>query len=196
MLNGDQTLPEDRQKTVEAGLALFQQVQAERDSLRSELRECREMVTRQQVEIDSLHQLHNMLESHIESWKLQRDEAVAQRAAYETLFATMQAQLRVFSFPAVPLVKEAQHEKTGKLETDEHGVLGPAPAGAAGAGSGQRTAVPDASAGAGAVAQGAPLLAHQRQVLGQHSGGAKPIRPAFESGSFRPRSVPADPTAR
>jgi len=188
--NEDSQLPEDRMKTVQAGLTFVQQIQAERDRLREELRVTREMVTRQQVEIDSLHQLQAMLESHMQTYMIQRDEAVAHRAAYETLFATVQAQLRVFNLPAQPLVKEVQNEKTQPVDlsgmpdtshtTDE--------------GSGQRAAVSHASASKGEIPRRTPVLAHEGPLLGQRAGGAK--RPAFEAGSLRPRSIPADPTAR
>ncbi len=160
-------LPEDRAKTVEAGLALFQQVQAERDALREELRETREIVTRQQVEIDSLHNLHNMLESHIQSYMLQRDEAVAQRAAYETLFATVQAQLRVFNLPATPLVKD--HGPEDAAYRRDADLLPKLPNQS---GSGQRAAVHDERAGAGKMAESRPVLAHEESLLGH-----RPDRP-------------------
>jgi len=164
--NEDPQLPEDRMKTVEAGLTYVQQVGAERDRLREELRETRDLVTRQQVEIDSLHQLQAMLESHMQTYMIQRDEAVAHRAAYETLFATVQAQLRVFNLPAQPLVKEVLNEKTQSV--DLSGM--PDSSHTTDAGSGQRTAVPDAGAGAGQVSRRSPVLAHEGPLLGQRPG--------------------------
>lgn len=160
-------LPEDRVKTVEAGLALFQQVQAERDNLRSALHEANHVITQQRVEIDSLHQLHNMLESHIQSYMLQRDEAVAQRAAYETLFATIQAQLRVFHLPSTPLVKDVA-DAIQDREPDRSDLGDPVPVNA---GSGQRPAtLPHASPSTGEIPRRTPVLAHDKKVLGQHSG--------------------------
>ena len=168
--NGEtQQLPESRVKTVEAGLALFQQVQAERDDLRNQLREAHETITRQRVEVESLQQLYNMLESHINGYMMQRDEAVAQRSAYETLFATIQAQLRVFNLPSVPLVKEIADATTSRLDPHSGHLPSLDPI----AGSGQRAAVPDERAGAGAVPRRSPVLAHPAPVLGQPAGGAK-----------------------
>jgi DNA repair exonuclease SbcCD ATPase subunit len=89
-------LPEDRQRTVEAGLALFQQVQNERDRLQEELREAKELCTRARVEIESLHQLNNMLESHIQSYMMQRDAAIARRAELEVVVKSIRAQLEAF----------------------------------------------------------------------------------------------------
>ena len=103
----DMPLPEDRQKTVEAGLAMFQQVQAERDDLSNLLRQAQEKIVQQRVEIESLGQLHSMLESHIQSYMLQRDQAIADRAVFETLFASIFAQFKAFRIPATPLVKAA-----------------------------------------------------------------------------------------
>ena len=103
-------LPADRQKTVEAGLAMFQQVQAERDDLRKLLQRAEERIVQQRVEIESLGQLHSMLESHIQSYMLQRDQAIADRAVFETLFASIFALLRAFRIPAAPLVKEASEQ--------------------------------------------------------------------------------------
>lgn len=174
--NGETTeLPEDRMKTVEAGLTMFQQVSAERDRLREELREAHEAITRARVEIDSLHQLHNMLESHIQSYMLQRDEAVAQRAAYETLFATIQAQLRIFNLPNVPLVKEVADVVQNQEPADARLAGASNPSGL----SGQRAAVSDERAGQGEIPRRTPVLAHDSQVLGQPASGAK--RPGWPS---------------
>lgn len=166
--NGEaRPLPEDRMKTVEAGLTLFQQIQAERDSLRDELRDANETITRQRVEIESLHQLHNMLESHIQTYMVQRDEAVAKTAAYEALFASVLAQLRVFNLPSTPLVKEiadaAQDRDTRPPTPPEPSHDG-----------GQYPAMPQSRASQGEVPRRSPVLAHDQPVLGQHPGGAKP----------------------
>lgn len=181
VLNGND-LPADRIKQVEAGLTLFQQIQAERDALRDELREANEIITRQRVEIESLNQLHNMLESHIQTYMVQRDDAVAQRAAYETLFATVQAQLRVFNLPSTPLVKGAVNAVQDRepVHSDRLADVNPAPD----FGGRQQSTMPDPSAGAGKVRARSSVLAHDQSVLGQHPGHARP-----------PRLRSADPSA-
>lgn len=180
--NGTEELPEDRQKAVEQGLALFQQVSAERDLLRNELREAHETITRQRVEIESLHQLHNMLESHIQAYMIQRDEAVAHRAAYEGLFATIMAQLRVFNLPTVPLIKDIAdatiaHRDANRIDTLS--ATPPEPSREPSNGSGQRRAVHDQSTGAVQIPRPTPVLAHTEPLLGQPPSGAK--RPGWPS---------------
>jgi predicted nucleic acid-binding Zn-ribbon protein len=93
--NGGETLPEHRQKAVEAGLATYQQVLAERDKLEYELRDARMKIEALTVQLDALKGVVNMMESTYLSTKLemenrvnthmaQRDEAVTRTAALET----------------------------------------------------------------------------------------------------------------
>jgi septal ring factor EnvC (AmiA/AmiB activator) len=97
-------LREDRAAAVEAGLVHYQMVAAERDSLAKELANSKNEIASLKVVAEAqAAQLNEML-SRISSMQLVRDQAVAERAKYETLFASFQAILRTFAVPATPLI--------------------------------------------------------------------------------------------
>jgi hypothetical protein len=102
--NQEQTLPEHRQKTVEAGLATYQKVLAERDHLEVQLRDATLRIEAQVVQLDALKGVVNMMESTYLSTKLemenrvaqyqaQRDDAVKQAAAFEATLTNIFAML-------------------------------------------------------------------------------------------------------
>lgn len=176
----DQPLPEHRQKQVEAGLATYQSVLAERDLLERELRQALAKIDSLDQQLSSMHGIVNMMESayitakadlegRVKDYQKQRDEAVACRAAYETLFATVKAQLRVFALPSTPLVKEVVDGTYAEPDRNVGDTL-------SGAGSGQHRAMLEPLASTGKVPKSASVLAHDQSVLGQRAGGAKPPR--------------------
>jgi predicted nucleic acid-binding Zn-ribbon protein len=88
-------LPEHRQKAVEAGLATYQQVLAERDALEHDLRDARMKMEALTVQLDALKGVVGMMESTYLTTKMemenrvnthmsQRDEAVRRTAELET----------------------------------------------------------------------------------------------------------------
>jgi hypothetical protein len=79
--NQEQTLPEHRQKTVEAGLATYQKVLAERDHLEVQLRDATLRIEAQVVQLDALKGVVNMMESTYLSTKLEMENRVAQHQA-------------------------------------------------------------------------------------------------------------------
>ena len=98
--NGGETLPEHRQKAVEAGLATYQQVLTERDQLEHELRDARMKIEALTVQLDALKGVVNMMEGTYLTTKLemenrvnthmaQRDEAVSRSASLETTFSNI-----------------------------------------------------------------------------------------------------------
>jgi hypothetical protein len=102
--NQEQTLPEHRQKTVEAGLATYQKVLAERDHLEVQLRDATLRIEAQVVQLDALKGVVNMMESTYLSTKLemenrvaqyqaQRDAAVKHAAGFETTLTNIFAML-------------------------------------------------------------------------------------------------------
>jgi len=97
-------LPEDRTKMVEAGVAAFQRAQHELETTRKERDEAKLEVTRLKVALEAMDAQQNQLESRIQTAMIQRDEAVAVRAALEHFFVSIQAQFRVFNLPAAPLI--------------------------------------------------------------------------------------------
>jgi phosphoribosylaminoimidazole-succinocarboxamide synthase len=98
-------LPEHRQKTVEAGLAMHQKVLAERDELEAKLRDATMKIEGLTVQLDALKGVVNMMESTYMSTKLemetrvsthmaQRDEAVTRTAMHEATLANLYVILR------------------------------------------------------------------------------------------------------
>ena len=104
------SLPPDRAKTVEAGLLMFQEISAERDQLRTEVGRLKHDITQDRVELEALRSLVTTLESRVTTHQAERDQAVADRAVYEALFISVNAQLRAFNVPSAPLVKQLARE--------------------------------------------------------------------------------------
>jgi len=109
--NGNKNdLPDDRKAAVEAGLAHYQLVAAERDALAKEIDKLLKEITSYKIMVEAQKSQMNDLESRATSAGILRDEAVAERAKYETLFMSFQAMLRTFNIPAAPLIKEMNDE--------------------------------------------------------------------------------------
>jgi hypothetical protein len=104
-------LPADRQKAVEAGLAHYQLVSAERDKLMGEVSRLQSENAALKVVAEAQKSQLIDADSRIARMQAVRDEAVSYRAAYETFFAIQMAQLRAFKIPAVPLIKELNDEE-------------------------------------------------------------------------------------
>lgn len=119
----ESTLAADRQAAVEQGLTLFQMTAGERDRLKSQVSDLNNIIAQQRVEIDALQSLVNMMESRIREYQIERDQAVAERAAYESLFVIIQAQMRAFQIPAAPLVKvTSEQHHTESSDEVQNGV--------------------------------------------------------------------------
>lgn len=99
------TLPDDRQAAVEYGLAQYQAMAAERDSLQRDVHLLNSELAASRVSLEAYEARVNDADSRVASAMLVRDQAVADRAKYETLFVSVQAQLRAFNIPAAPLVR-------------------------------------------------------------------------------------------
>jgi len=116
--NGKQIdLPKDRRAAVEAGLAHYQLVSAERDKLQGELATLRSEIAALKVVAEAQKSQLNELESRNSSMQMVRDQAVAERAKYETLFVSFQSMLRAFNIPAAPLVKEMHDENDSGIDS-------------------------------------------------------------------------------
>lgn len=102
--NGD--LPENRKAAVAAGLEMYNAVAHERDELQKENRELRTQIAGLKVAMDAMDSRVIGMESNLVTAKIDRDQAVADRSVYETLFISIQAQLRAFAVPNAPLVKD------------------------------------------------------------------------------------------
>jgi hypothetical protein len=95
------SLPEHRAKQVEAGLATFQSVIAERDTAERKLRDAVLKIEGMEVQLSSLQGVINMMESSYLSTKLdlekrvhqcqhERDEAVSRTVMLETIIKSIQ----------------------------------------------------------------------------------------------------------
>jgi predicted nucleic acid-binding Zn-ribbon protein len=82
----------------------------ERDALQRQVVELKADLVHAKVNMDAQAGQMADMESKVETARLQRDQAIADRAKYEALFITFQAQLRAFAVPAAPLVRAADEQ--------------------------------------------------------------------------------------
>jgi chromosome segregation ATPase len=115
--NGNSTkpveLPQDRVLATlrDAGKEYYQAA-GERDALARQVAELKADLVHAKVTMDAQAGQMSDMESKIETARLQRDQAIADRAKYETLFVSIQAQLRAFAVPAAPLVRAAADDQS------------------------------------------------------------------------------------
>jgi len=82
-------------------------VAAERDQLAADNAKLRADIVLYKVEIEARHSELNELRSNEQTAMLMRDKAIGERAKWEALFISIQAQMRAFEVPAAPLVTQA-----------------------------------------------------------------------------------------
>jgi hypothetical protein len=87
--NGNSDLPEHRQKQVEAGLAQYQAILAERDDLQRRLKDAEIKIEGAAVQLNALQGVVNMMESTMTTYRIQRDEAVVAAASLREAFETI-----------------------------------------------------------------------------------------------------------
>jgi|GEM_PF-2899594 hypothetical protein len=98
-------LPEHRQKTVEAGLATYQQVLAERDHFEQKAHDFAQRIEAMVVQLESLKGVIGMMEStylqtkmeqenRISTYQAERDQAVERAASYQATLANLYVILR------------------------------------------------------------------------------------------------------
>lgn len=98
-------MPEHRQRQVEAGLATYQKMLAERDELDGKLSEACKTIASLTTQLDALKSVVNMMESsylqtklemenRVSTYQSQRDEAVTRYASLETVLSNIGAILR------------------------------------------------------------------------------------------------------
>jgi hypothetical protein len=86
-------LPEHRQKTVEAGLATYQKVLADRDELDGKLSEACKTIAGLTTQLDALKGVVNMMESTYTTTKLQMEERVTECQAVRDMAVSRAAGL-------------------------------------------------------------------------------------------------------
>jgi chromosome segregation ATPase len=104
-------LLEHRAKQVEAGLATFHHMSQQVDDLQRQVANAHDQIARLDTQIESLKEVVSIYESQARHYQRERDQAVADRAVYESLFASFQAMLRAFKIPTTPLVREQSEEE-------------------------------------------------------------------------------------
>jgi hypothetical protein len=82
-------------------------VAAERDQLAADNAKLKSDIVLYKVEIEARHSEIAELRSNEQTAQLMRDRAIAERAKWEALFISIQAQMRAFDVPAAPLVTQA-----------------------------------------------------------------------------------------
>ena len=100
-------LPEQRRAAVEAGLLHYQAIATERDELVREVSDLKSQLAALKEIIEVNQARFADMDSLTATARLQRDQAIADRAKYESLFIGIYAQMRAFAVPCAPLVKEA-----------------------------------------------------------------------------------------
>jgi hypothetical protein len=118
----DAPLPDDRKAAVEYGLTQFNVMAAERDALRDQVRQLKSDLAGYKVALDAQQAQVSDMESRVATSTAIRDQAVADRAVYETLFISVQAQLRAFQIPHAPLIAEREPDEF--REVDEAPTIG------------------------------------------------------------------------
>jgi len=98
-------LPDNRKAAVAAGLAQYNMIAHERDELQAQVRQLTLHLEQCQVALQAKEAIITELDSRMRSALLERDQAIGDRAVYETLFISFQSLLRAFQVPNEPLVK-------------------------------------------------------------------------------------------
>jgi chromosome segregation ATPase len=109
-------LPENRKAAVAHGLAQYQRLAAQADEMADEIARLKVEMAGLKVVCEAQRSQLNESESRLQSAYAVRDQAVDQRAVYESLFTSLLAMLRAHNVPNAPLVRvnggDAQHERS------------------------------------------------------------------------------------
>lgn len=108
--NAADDLSNDKKAAFAYGLAQYQVVADERDQLRLEVNKLKGDVAVYKVMLDAKDSQILELESRQATHQTERDQAVADRAKYETLFVSIKAQLGAFNIPAAPFIRDINDE--------------------------------------------------------------------------------------
>jgi len=99
-------LPDHKAKQVEAGLATFHKMAQDVEDLRNDITNLQDDIGRREAQIDSLKHTLRVFEEQSRAYQEERDQAVADRCVYESLFASFRSLLDTFRIPTTPLVRE------------------------------------------------------------------------------------------
>jgi hypothetical protein len=103
-------LPPSNLKEFEASMLHYQRLAVDNERLEKEVAHLKDTMAREigarDVKIQVLNDTRNDIQVRINECLAQRDQAVAERAVYETLFVSVVAQFAAFKIPTVPLAVE------------------------------------------------------------------------------------------
>lgn len=111
--NGSVTTQKPRSRRAHYAGEVIQDLVEGRDSAERENAALKTDIAAHLVELEALRSRLADMESRVATAVLVRDQAVADRAVYETLFISIAAQMRAFQIPVAPLVKAAEEPEPG-----------------------------------------------------------------------------------
>ena len=97
-------------EAVRSGLEQLNFVVDELEASKQESRELRTQIAGYKVAMEAFEARVAELESRERTAMLERDQAVADRITWETLFVSINAQMRAFKIPSAPFVKDQSEE--------------------------------------------------------------------------------------
>ena len=106
-------LTQSRMKTVEAGLAYYQQIQQERDDIHRDLKEADQTIAHMKAEVEGLKHQIAMIESRVASCIADRDQAVEVAIGYRTTLEAITAILH----------KALVSTEITEVDEEEHGMV-------------------------------------------------------------------------
>jgi chromosome segregation ATPase len=108
--NGNVELPPAREAVIDQAHRLHQEVAHQRDMLLKREAELMTEIAGLKAQLEIAELTASQLQSKMDTTTAIRDEAVARRAAVETVLSSMMALGRAFQIANEPLIKEADHE--------------------------------------------------------------------------------------
>jgi hypothetical protein len=105
------SLDDVAQAAVSHGLTQWQKMVQERDSFRQEAERLRAELTSCKIALEAQSSYAAQMESRMADTIALRDQTMAERIKWESLFVGIMAQLKAFDVPAGPLVRGVEHDR-------------------------------------------------------------------------------------
>jgi hypothetical protein len=104
------TLNDRQQQALEFTFAEHLVVKGELEEAYRKLELAEKLIAVNKIEIEGLRVELETSRTRIQSYQIERDEAVAKRAELEGLFSMIMATMREFKVPAVPLIRATEND--------------------------------------------------------------------------------------
>ena len=102
-------LPPSNLKEFEASMLHYQRLAVDNERLEKEVARLKDEMAREiaarDTKIQVLADQHSFIQQRVNDCLAQRDQAIGERAIYETLFKSVVAQFAAFEIPAIPLAE-------------------------------------------------------------------------------------------